>query len=80
MCSAPKVKAPKVEAPDIPVPAPAPPPPADAPVAPALNEGARRTASQAEDLKAKRKGTRGLRIDLQIGGAGNGTGLNVPRA
>ncbi|NCC41963.1 MAG: hypothetical protein EOM21_21665 [Gammaproteobacteria bacterium] len=78
MCTAPKIPKPEpIKLP--PPPAQAPPPPEDAPIAPALNEDARRTVSEAETVKSKRKGTRGLRIDLQIGGTNSGTGLNIPR-
>ena len=80
MCTAPKVKTPTV------TPAPAPAVPAvdasqTAPTAPALNdEGASRTSDK-QAGNARRKGTRGLRIDLQIGNAGaGGTGLNIPKA
>lgn len=51
------------------------------PTSPALNEqGASRTSDK-KDTTSKRKGTKGLRIDLQVGNAGaGGTGLNIPKA
>lgn len=36
--------------------------------------------SEQEKLKAKRKGRNGLRIRLDAGNTGSGTGLNIPRA
>ena len=77
MCSTPKVKTNTST--------PAATPAVDAsqttPTAPALNdEGASRTSDK-KDSASKRKGTKGLRIDLQIGNAGaGGTGLNIPKA
>lgn len=69
MCvSAPKP--PKVEPP-----APPPAPPEAAPTSPSLNDG-RAEKSEDDAIKAKRRGRRSLRIDLQTGGTSNG--LNIP--
>lgn len=63
-------KQPKVETPE-------PPPPA-APAAPEA-ESVTSALAQNEDLKAqRRKGRRGLRIDLNTGGSGK-SGINLPR-
>lgn len=70
MCSSSKPKTTK--APD-PIYTPAPPPPEQTPTAPVVNE----TAKRKTEAKAKRSGTSGLRIDLNLGG-GSG-GLSIPR-
>lgn len=75
MClSAPKPPA----SPVIPPPPPAPPPAEQSPVAPIIDdEGKRRASKERDSLKTQRRGTRALRIDLNI--PGSGSGLNVPR-
>ena len=85
MCSVPKVKnstSTSTTTTQAAAPTPAPAPAAEAPVSPALNEeGASRTEA-AKTNAAKKKGARGLRIDLQIGGTDGstgGAGLNIPK-
>lgn len=75
MCSTPKVKTPDI------VPTPATDASQTAPTSPALNAEAAGRTSDKKGSSAKRKGVKGLRIDLQIGNAGaGGTGLNIPKA
>ena len=71
MGSKPKVK--QVEPPKtyVAAEAPAPEETAEAPVA-------AEAAQTAEERRLKRKGTSALKIDLNIGGASNGNGVNIP--
>ncbi len=72
MCTS-KPKVPKIEPvkpPELPPPPPAPEPTPEAPV---LNDDNRKRKDQ---KKAKRSGTRSLRIDLSI--PGSASGLNIP--
>jgi len=70
-----------------PPPPPPPPPPAAPPPAPVVaSESEAATKKAGEDRAAKRTGTSSLRIDLKTGstglntgGAGAGSGLNIPR-
>lgn len=72
MCK-PKVSTPKVE-PPAPTPAPAAPSAAANQADPQSPE----VGSENEATKLKRKGRNALKIDLNMGGTGGGSGLNIP--
>ncbi len=75
MCGS-KPKVPKIK-PVTPPPVPPPPsPPEPSPEAPVLNSERKKDKTDNRLRNARRKGTRGLRIDLLI--PGPGSGLNIP--